>query len=271
MPARSDADHARDRRNRAFWNEHSDTYQRAHQTQLDLQREQLRWGVWSVPDVDLGVLGSVHDKDVLELGCGSADTLVALTRDGARAVGLELSDRQLAHARRVLAATRCPAQLVQGSAEVLPFRDGTFDVVMADNGVATLARPEAVVAEAARVLRPKGIFALCLPSPLVFLTWSGQTGKLTGSLQRPYFGMSNDRPDQGGGIAYQRTYGDWVRLLRRHNLIVEDLVEINPPQGITTTFRSFDAPDWARRFPTEMIWKTRRVGTVPRRRSSRKA
>jgi hypothetical protein len=53
-------------------------------------------------------------------------------------------------------------------------------------------------------------------------------------------------------------YGDWIRLFRRSGLVVEDLVEIRPPEGATSTYR--DAADllWARDWPMEQIWKVRK-------------
>ena len=78
-------DHAK--RNRAFWNELSDTYQADHGP--DLARHGAGWGVWQIPEDEIHALGNVSGKDVLELGCGAAQWSIALAQHGARPVGLD--------------------------------------------------------------------------------------------------------------------------------------------------------------------------------------
>ena len=84
-------------RNRAAWNKSSEEYQSLHSEQLS--KDPMAWGVWAVPEQTLGVLGDVSGKDILEFGCGGAQWSIALARLGARAVGIDLSEGQLAHAR----------------------------------------------------------------------------------------------------------------------------------------------------------------------------
>jgi hypothetical protein len=58
-------------RNRALW-----TTVNAQVTDEDASRAwaaaELTWGLFQVPERDLGVLGSVAGPDVIELGCGTA-------------------------------------------------------------------------------------------------------------------------------------------------------------------------------------------------------
>lgn len=256
-----------DRRNRAFWNAHSDAYQRDHGEQFERkQADGLSWGVWSVPDAELDVLGEVTGRDVLELGCGAGHGLVALARQGARPVGLDLSERQLEHARKVVERAGVSVPLVQGSAAAVPLRPGRFDMIVSDHGALTYAPPEETLPECARLLRGRGLLALLTPSPLLTLCWSGQTSGPTVSLQRPYF----DLAEFGSGpvAVHHRTFGDWVRLFRASNLVVEDLIEVRPPADADTSFRGFAPVSWARRFPAEVIWKVRK-GPLRKRRDGR--
>jgi len=62
--------------------------------------EQITWGLFQVPERDLGVLGDVAGLDVVELGCGSAYLSGWLARQGARPVGVDLTPAQLATAAR---------------------------------------------------------------------------------------------------------------------------------------------------------------------------
>jgi hypothetical protein len=55
-------------------------------------------------------------------------------------------------------------------------------------------------------------------------------------------------------------YGEWIRLFRANGLVVEDLIEPRPPASGRTTYPWFAPLEWARRFPSESIWKLRKPG-----------
>jgi SAM-dependent methyltransferase len=243
------------RRNRSFWNSHSDAYQAAHGAAL--REGGLAWGIWRIPESELNVLGRVEGLDVLELGCGGAQWSSALVREGARPVGIDLSERQLAHARALLGDSRFAPPLVQGNAECLPLRADSFDLVFCDHGATTFSRPDLAVAEASRVLKPGGLFAFCMSSPIHDICWDPQTDRVSPRLVAGYFELST--LEDGESICYQLPYGAWIRLFRRHSLIVEDLVEIRAPQDAVTTYSDFAPPEWARRWPAEHIWKVKKA------------
>src|ERR1700756_2354597 len=102
--------------NRRRWDEQSDEYQSRHGPQLD-KSGGTAWGVWQVPEAELGVLGDVSGLDVLELGCGGAQWAIAPGRGGARMSGLATSARHLEHARRAMTTAGVEFPLVHSSAE----------------------------------------------------------------------------------------------------------------------------------------------------------
>jgi len=183
----------------------------------------------------------------LELGCGAAQWTLALRHNGARAVGVDLSGRQLHHARR--ASKVIP--LVQGNAEALPFQNDSFDLVFCDHGATTFSRPQRTVAEAARVLRPNGRFAFCMSTPILDMCRDSATDTISPTLSSDYFSLSS--LDDGKAVSYQLPYGAWIRSFREHSLIVDDLAELRPPEHASTTYSVPE--DWARRWPAEHIWK----------------
>jgi SAM-dependent methyltransferase len=206
------------------------------------------WGVWRIPEDEVRSLGEVRGKDVLELGCGAAQWSMALTGDGARPVGVDLSAKQLRHARR--AAPDLP--LVQGSAEELPFADRAFDVVFCDHGAMGFADPDRTVPEVSRVLRPGGRLVFAIVSPLMFMCWNPKTERVDRRLHAEWFGMRSDEDEET--IQFQLPYGSWIELFRASGLEVERLVHLRPPQGATTTYDDYVSLRWARSWPAEDLW-----------------
>jgi hypothetical protein len=73
-----------------------------------------------------------------------------------------------------------------------------------------------------------------------------------------YFDLRSYEEDDGP-IGFQLPYGAWIRLLRDSGFVVEDLVELRPPAGATTSYLPDGTLEWARRWPLEHIWKARRA------------
>lgn len=243
-------------RNRSAWNASSDAYQARNGPHLAASGG-MAWGVWQIPESELRVLGDVWEKDVLELGCGAAQWSIALARTGARPVGLDLSDRQLEHARTLMAEAGVEFPLVQASAEAVPLPDASFDIVFCDHGAMSFADPYLTVPEVARLLRPGGLFAFSHSSPILSITWALDAERAGDRLVHDYFGMHSF--DDGETIDFNLPYGEWIRLFREHGFAVEDLIEPQPAPDATSTYRDELARDWSRRWPAESIWRLRRT------------
>ncbi|MGZ8649609.1 MAG: class I SAM-dependent methyltransferase, partial [Solirubrobacteraceae bacterium] len=97
------------RRNREAWDRVAGDYQASHGEHIG--REEPRWGLWQLPEDELGILGEVAGRDVLELGCGAAQWSVRLAARGARAVGLDNTGAQLEHPRRAVAEAGADVEL----------------------------------------------------------------------------------------------------------------------------------------------------------------
>jgi SAM-dependent methyltransferase len=238
--------------NRQHWNLISGRYQAEHDPQIGAAPR--LWGMFSIPDAELEALGDVTGKRVLELGCGAGQWSRSLAAEGAEVIGFDLSDAQLAAAATQMGAARFP--LVQGAAEHLPFADGSFDVVFCDHGALSWAPPQLAIPQVARVLRSGGRLLFTVTSPWFEVCWherSDGSDLLTAELGEDYFGIG--RVDEGDGAAsYPLGYGDWIRTLRGAGLVVDDLIEPRPEPGVLSGYVRTDPPDWAHRWPAEMLW-----------------
>jgi len=243
--------------NRTYWDREADQYQADHRSQLT--KETMGWGVWDIPESQLGVLGDVGGADVLELGCGAAQWSIKLARLGARPIGMDNSRGQLRHAAAQMAEAGVVIPLVQARAEALPFAEASFDLVFCDHGAMSFADPRRTVPEAARVMRAGGVLAFNMASPFLFLTWDPETDRVSDRLHHSYFELGRFAWEEGI-VEYQLSYGQWIRLFRESGLVVEDLVELQPPEDATTTYVEFAPLELARRWPAEHIWKVRKPG-----------
>ncbi|HEV8572751.1 MAG TPA: class I SAM-dependent methyltransferase [Actinomycetota bacterium] len=248
------------RLNREGWDRVADEYQQTHEGQIARQAltGDIAWGLWAIPESRLGVLGDVQGKDVLELGCGGGQWSMALARRGARPIGLDLSGRQLDHARRLMDEMGVSFPLVQGSAERVPLGESSFDVVFADHGSFSFADPARTVPEAARVLRRGGLLAFSHVSPIYAIATPVDADHAGDRLVYDYFGLRRlEEPD--GIINFNLPYGEWIRLFRECGLVVEDLIETRPEMGATSTYRDAEDVSWSRRWPSECIWRARKA------------
>ena len=114
-----------------------------------VEHELVPWGIGSL---DLG-------DDVLEVGPGFGATTAVLVRRLGKLDVLELDAEYCRRLRDRLGAT---VTVTQGDATEMPYGDGQFSAVLCFttlHHVPSRALQDKVLAEAARVLRPDGVFA----------------------------------------------------------------------------------------------------------------
>jgi SAM-dependent methyltransferase len=224
------------------------------------RRDGVSWGLFAIPESELGALGDVAGLDVLELGCGTAYFSAWLARLGARPVALDLTGAQLASARRCQAQFDLHFPLIEANAERVPLADDSFDLVVSEYGASLWCDPRRWVAEAARVLRPGGRLVFLTCSVLVTLCVPDESGEAQDRLLRP---QRRDLRVQwhDGGVEYHPSHGEWIDVLRGNGFTVEWLRELYAPAGaVPAEYYEIALPDWASRWPVEDLWSARLPG-----------
>jgi SAM-dependent methyltransferase len=245
------------RRNRAHWDRLAPEYVAAGEHGWACAEP--TWGIWSVPEVDVRMFpDDLTGTDAIELGCGTAYVSSWLVRRGARVVGIDNSEQQLATARRLQLEHGLDFRLIHGNAESVPYPDASFDLAISEYGACLWADPYKWVPEAARLLRPGGRLHFLVNSFLLTLCVPVEDDRAaTDKLLRPAFGVYRVEWPTDDSVEFHLSHADWIRLLRRSGFEIVDLLEVRPRADAKTTY-PFVTLDWAQRWPSEEVWKTRR-------------
>ena len=177
------------RRNREAWDRYAPEY--AEPGHRSWASDTPDWGIFGVPDVELGVLPRRLDGlDAIELGCGTAYVSAWLARRGARPVGIDNSPAQLENARRYQHEFGIEFPLHLGNAEQTPFPDNSFDLAISEYGASIWCDPYRWIPEASRLLRPGGQLIYLVNGTIHMLcTPDLESEPATDRLLRDYFGM----------------------------------------------------------------------------------
>jgi 2-polyprenyl-6-hydroxyphenyl methylase / 3-demethylubiquinone-9 3-methyltransferase len=103
-------------------------------------------------------LGHLAGLRVLEVGCGGGILTESFARAGARACGVDLSERSVAAARRHSQSLDLKIDYLCARGEQLPFAASSFDAVVSADFLEHVSDLNRVVGECSRVIRPGGFF-----------------------------------------------------------------------------------------------------------------
>lgn len=103
---------------------------------------------------------------VLDVGCGSGESLAWIERHGFVGMGVDRDERALA-----IAAARVASALFHGDGARLPLADACVDAVLSECSLSLMSDRHTALLEWARVLRPAGRLLLA------DVDWSGHDGR----------------------------------------------------------------------------------------------
>jgi 2-polyprenyl-3-methyl-5-hydroxy-6-metoxy-1,4-benzoquinol methylase len=105
--------------------------------------------------------GFCAGKDVLDAACGVGYGTAYLAGHGGKVLGVDIDTRTIEYARQRYGGSASRFEAMNVCA--LDLSDGAFDVVCSFETIEHVQDPGAAVAEAARVLRPEGIYVVSTP------------------------------------------------------------------------------------------------------------
>lgn len=121
-------------------------------------------------------------ETVLDLACGTGVVAITAARAGAKVRALDLTPALIERGQENARVAGVEVDYVAGDAEALPYPDASFDVVLSQFGHMFAPRPEVVVSEMLRVLKPGGRIAFSTWPPDHF---TGRMFALVGSYMPP--------------------------------------------------------------------------------------
>jgi ubiquinone/menaquinone biosynthesis C-methylase UbiE len=107
-------------------------------------------------DLILDVIGPAAGLRVVDVGCGDGQLALLLAQAGADVHAIDPDTDMMEAARRNLAAASVRVALAEGRVEALPYRNDSFDVVLAVTVLCLVQDPQGAVTEMARTVRPGG-------------------------------------------------------------------------------------------------------------------
>ena len=247
------------RENRAYWDAMADDWVAAGERSW--RAADPYWGCWHIPEAQLGLLPEdMSGMAAIELGCGTGYVSGWMARRGARVVGIDNSERQLATARRLATEHEVELKLHHGNAETVPYPDQYFDFAISEYGAAIWCDPLVWIPEAHRLLKPGGELVFLSNTPLAMLCTPPSGAPCEARLHRSYFDLHRldwTRAEvDPGGIEFNLPVSAWLRLFRETGFEVLDYLELQAPEGSPDRFGTPGA--WAQRWPAEQVWKLRR-------------
>lgn len=185
-----------------------------------------RYGFFTPTEDTLCLLGDMRGKNVLEIACGSGDSLVWMGKKGARELwGLDISSAQIKRTDALLKKNGMKANLSVSPMELNPgLPHGHFDLVFSIYGLGWSMDLEKTVRHIAQYLRPGGKLVFSWDNPLMQCIAS-ENGKH--SFCRSYLEEEKIPISKHGEIFH---LGNWklstyLNCLARHGFLIEQVVE----------------------------------------------
>ncbi|MET7671352.1 class I SAM-dependent methyltransferase [Micromonospora luteifusca] len=159
--------------------------------------EEDRWdSLNGVFNEDMLAAAAIGEQDaVLDIGCGNGQTTrLAAERTTGEVVGIDISVPMLDRANAAaegLGLTNL--RFAHGDAQVHPFPDAAFDVVISRFGLTFFAEPIVALANIGRAMRPGGRLAAICVGNYGQGDWAPVLGAMAGSLPLDFLNAPNPR------------------------------------------------------------------------------
>jgi SAM-dependent methyltransferase len=198
----------------------------------------------------------------LEIGCGAGQNSIFLAKQGAQCVATDISEKQLAHGRRLAAAENAEVDFRRISMDSL--REGllaerSFDFIHSTYALPFSADPQKVIADAAAMLVPGGTLLLTTGHPLYAGEWldigDNEDGLFLPDYFRPEPDVRMSLDDKTMSAAHYWPISAISEWIHSAGLVIDRLLEPAPmpiPEMSEAEIRAqvpYESADWRALYP----------------------
>lgn len=213
-----------------------DLLSREYQAHHKISTRRIHYGPNIPSEDDLQLIGDVSGKNILEMGCGGGQCSIAFARKGANVVGVDISERQIAYAKKLAEQAGLEVRFLKADVKNLDqISEASQDIVFSSYALQFVKELKQAFSEAYRVLKSGGVFVFSLDHPFYWCLSDPKKGLL---LVRSYFGgpirSRWTLPNSGGKVRvneYPRTFSELVNLLFDVGFILAQIAEPEPIDG----------------------------------------
>jgi SAM-dependent methyltransferase len=223
----------------ACWEANADTWTRHARAGYDIYRDALNTPAF------LSILPAVHGSSGLDIGCGDGSNTREIAKLGASMQAVDISPTFIRYAQAAEEAEPLGIVFSVADGATLPFRSGRFDFAVAFMSLMDIPDQQRVLQEAARVLRPGGFLQFSILHPCfapphrkVLRDADGTAraievaeyfDRIDGRVDRWWFETTpreeRERVAPFRTPRFHRTLSEWVEMLRRAGLVIEQFAE----------------------------------------------
>ena len=214
-----------------YWDDLADLYQK----ETRISTNDFHYGPLLPGDSAFGLLPSMSQCSCLEIGSGAGQNSIFLAKQGAQCVAIDLSEKQLAHGRKLAAKEKVEVDFRCISMDSLregTLKNNTFDLIHSSYALPFSADPAKVIADSAAMLNPSGTFLLTTGHPLYAGEWLDIGDGEDGVFLPNYFKLEADvrmsMDDKTMNAAQSWPISQIAEWMHESGLVIERILEPAP-------------------------------------------
>jgi len=213
----------------------------------------------------LGMIGDVHNKKVLDLGCGEGGYSRELAKKNADVTAIDCSQNSVNYATEQAEINKLSIQhFVRNSNDLYGINDNSFDIVLCSMMLMDCEDFEGTINEVSRVLKPSGKLFASVLHPCFNGNNADGIGRQGLGINREvviknYFEPKEwEAPLPAGTTSViwrHRTLEDYIKAFIKNGLTIVDLNEPRPNEEqakISTTMA------WLQKIPLFLFWELKK-------------
>lgn len=243
-----------------YWDDLAELYQK----ETRISTGDFHFGPLLPGDSTLHLLPDVRGLRALEIGCGAGQNAIFLAKQGAQCVATDISEKQLAHGRKLAAAEKAEVDFRRVSMDSLRENlrtESPFDLIHSTYALPFAADPQKVITDAAAMLKPGGIFLLTTGHPLYAGEWldigDNEDGLFLPDYFRPEPDVRMSLDDKTMSAARYWPISAIAEWIHSAGLVIDRLLEPAPmpiPEMSEAEIRAqvpYESDDWRALYPQQ--------------------